>query len=1096
MYCQESKISVSYTDATLREIFQLIESESGYVFFYEDNQLPSDQQFSAKHENKAVKSILTELLYKTDLTFLVLDKQIVVRKILEPKKVEEYLVRGKVINASDGKTIPGVNVMVKGTNKGTITDPFGLFDLYVPETTETLHISCIGYKTLEIPFDGERYLDIELPEKITGIEEVVIVGYGLRQKEDITSSVSYIPSEKLEVLSNKNFYDAIRGKVPGMIISKTSGMPGAGFTIRLRGAGSINVSDQPLYVIDGIPIDDKPSQDYLNPLSFITTENIANIQVLKDASAAAIYGAKAANGVIIITTKKGTNGKTKLHFTASGRMSNPVAYYDILNAERYSSMLSETYETYKLDRPYYKIPGFYSDSARHANQSGNTDWLNKIQQQGFGHDYNLNIASGNENSSFFVSGNYYREDGILVNTGVERLSATLNSDFNFLQRFRIGETLTISSLNSNNEIIDPVNGYSPWRLATLASPLMNVYKPGSANTFSGPVDSVTGPNDITNPLALQKLLDNETTSLRILTGAFLEIDLVKGVKYKMKIGFDYKDMEDKNWSPDYQLGNTGEGSQLVHTLLKRDRTRKMILLENYFTYYNSFKKHSLTVLSGHSVKKTTVSYLSAEGTDFETPGAKTFSQANEVTKIDGDIFQNRFQSFIFRLFYDYNGKYLLSATFRRDGSSLYSPANRYGNYPSVSAAWKFNEDFLAGFKKINLLKLRFGWGIAGNDDIGNYIPVSLPEPADRSQYVFGRNQDTYYGRAIIRSQTNSDIRRETATMYNAGLDFFCFKNKLQFIFDYYIKNQHDILIHLPLSYVYGKETEASGFTNLGKMRNSGFDISLNYTDDFGKLNYAVYTTVATLNNEVIDLPVENIHTDYSITTVGYPVGSFYGYVAEGIFQDLMEVETHAIQETGTSPGDIKYKDLDENGVINSDDMTIIGNPLPDVTYGAGFNLSYGIFDLSASFYGMHNVDIYNELKTHIGLGTDQLSTNYNRLADVWNNHWSEDNLTHNMTRLDFRDENNNARPSSWFVEDASFLKLAYVELGVNLNTGILKRLGFLQFRVFAGASNILLFNGYSGPNPGLTSFSPLESNIDKGYYPVPKTYITGLELGF
>ena len=502
-------------------------------------------------------------------------------------------------------------------------------------------------------------------------------------------------------------------------------------------------------------------------------------------------------------------------------------------------------------------------------------------------------------------------------------------------------------------------------------------------------------------------------------------------------------------------------------------------------------------MAGHEAIGSTWNYSSATGSNFVSDDINVMSQAQTTNAIAGETTEHNTLSYFGRFMYDYKGKYLFSSSIRRDGSSRFGALSRIGYFPSFALAYKINEDFLQAVKEIDLLKLRVGWGKTGNENIGDYGFVDYIQAPRESRYVFGTDQHTVYGGTILRSFGNEAIRWEAAQMTNIGLDLNAFKNSVQFTAEYYYKKQDDMLVKVDLPRVFGRQNpDANPWVNIGQINNTGFEFNLMFKKTIGDLYYSISGNLTTINNKVIYLPNHiPIYGSSTITTENHAIGSFYGYIFDGIFQSPADVANHATQTGNPQPGDMKFRDLNQDGIITDLDRTIIGKPTPDYIYGFNFEVNYKNFDLSASFQGIQGVEIYNAVNAGIGLGTDASGHDNNRLRSVLD-YWSPTNPTNSQTRLNVSDAANNTRTSTFFIEDGAYLRLKSIQLGYNFPNSVTKFVGVKKIRLYVSANNLLTITKYSGIDPEISSWNPLGSNIDWGSYPVPKSYMTGIVIDF
>lgn len=993
---------------------------------------------------------------------------------------------GTITDGENGEPLPGVNIIIKGTTLGTISDENGFYTLAVPEEDQIISCSFIGYSTKEIAYSGQETIDVVLEPDTRSLDEVVVIGYGTQRASDLTGSVAVVSAEDMVKANATSIDRAIQGRAPGVLVTSTSGRPGSGLSIKIRGIGSINSSTEPLIILDDMPV---------GGLSGINPEDIESVQVLKDASATAIYGARGANGVIIITTKRGRqNSPLSVSFSAYSKISDFPDYrrYDIMNAEEYVDLMDQAYD---LTNPEEKPLIISSDSLRAAYGNTDTRWQDALLRTGLGQNYHLGITGGGENSNFSVSGSYYSEEGVMINTNFDRLNLRTNSDFSLLNdRLRIGESILISRTNDHGSSGGQGNR---WVTATLSNPLMPIYEPLNIGGYAGPTDSINGANEQTNPIAEQMLRNQDAIGTRIISNVYAELTILRGLKYKLNLGLTYGNNRTTTWIPEYELGNIGNRSNPVSELQEYSRDFREWLIENLLSYSNSINDHSFTLLAGHVRQQSYSDYFSAVGQQFRDMNFHTLAQAEIASSLGSYISEHIIDSYLARIIYDYRGKYLFTASIRRDGSSRFGPlGERYGNFPSFSVGWKLNEDLLQDVDEINMLKLRFGWGHTGNMNIGNYVYDTYLLRPDASRYLFGVDETLHLGATDLRSTGNPQIQWEHAITTNIGVDLSAFDNRLEMSAEYYIKNQDKMLTTIELSLVHGKDWDdprSNPWYNLGDVQNRGFEFNLLYRNTLGKLNYSLGANLTTIKNTVVSLPNSTpIYTDYTITTEGHGIGSFFGYVAEGIFQSPEELALHA-QQQNAEPGDIKFRDLNNDGLINNMDRTIIGKPVPDYTYGINMDVAYGNLDMVLFLTGMQNLNVYNQHYSFIGLATDRESKDFNKLRSV-QDYWTPTNQINDQTRLSTDDFNYNARVSSWFVEDASFLRIQSLQIGYTLPGTLTDRWNISNIRFYINAQNLHVFTNYRGYDPEVGSTNVLEMGIDGGHYPVPRSVLFGVQM--
>ena len=1047
--------------------------------------------------------ILTSLKFNdmTKLISTILKLQLMVIFLLSfalKANSQAITVTGQVMDGSTKLPLVGASVVIKGTSEGTITDLDGNYQLTVDSPEEVLVYSFVGMVSQEVRVGEKRKIDIILMEDVTQLEDVVVIGYGTQRKDDLTGSVAVVDVEEMNKANFTTVDKALQGRTAGVYIASTGGKPGQSSTIKVRGIGSINMNAEPLVVIDGMPTTQEGIINALNP------SDIESLQVLKDASAQAIYGARGANGVILITTKKGVSDRPKVNFNMNIGMSEVPKKYDVMNADQYSDFMKAAWDNYLTDNPgkYNMYREVYSDSARASNNNlGTTDWQDEIYRVAKKQNYNLSVSGGNENSNYYISGNYASEEGLLVNTALDRLTLRANSNFNISDRIKISESISLTHIDAKDESHLTTTGG-----ALTSSPLMPVYDETAAGGYGGPTDTLTGANERTNPLAEQMLNDNTYKEYWFTGSVDAEVEILKGLKYKLKLGANYNINNRTQWSPVYRLGNLSLRDNNISILSESNNVHRELLINNLLNYRRSFGNHNVEAMVAYERLWDISKNMYVKVKDLPSNELRVLVQGQEVENVDGKIYEHFMESWLGRFNYDYLGKYLLTASFRVDGSSRFGPeGGRYGTFPSFSAGWKMNEDLLTDVEEIDLLKFRFGWGQTGNENIDDYRFLSLIDPLIYSRYTFGENQDLYLGGASTTFQPNPLIKWEAAEMINFGLDLDAFNSKIQVNAEYYIKNQHDMLVNVPISHTFGKRVNygtgwptVGAWSNLAKVQNRGIEFNIAYREFEKTFTYSISANFSTIKNEVIDVGPNDIINSYTITTDGEPIGSLYGYVAEGILQeeDFNEFdETIHAQQSNASPGDIKFKDVNGDSLITSDDRTIIGKPIPDFVYGLNFNGQYKGFDFTIFLQGMQGFDVINNQMRYVNIATDPHGKDENKLVDVMD-YWTPENRSNSMTRPYVIDQNDNSRISSWFVEDASFLRIKNLQIGYTLPNRILQKINISRLRIYANANNLLTFTGYSGYDPEVSDKSPLNAGVDNNFYPIPRSYSLGLQLDF
>ena len=1029
-------------------------------------------------------------------------------------------VTGTVTDASSGDPLIGATIQIKGTTRGTVTDMSGKYTIDVDGPGDVLIFSYVGYDSKEETVGDRTAIDMTLSEAATQLQDVVVIGYGTVKKNDLTGSVAVVTSEDLNRTPAATFSKALQGRASGVMVSNTSGRPGSGVSINVRGIGSISRDASPIYVIDGV---------ITGNLNAINPSDIESLQVLKDASATAIYGADGANGVVIITTKRGQSGKTRVHYDNYFSINMAPKKFDLMNADQYANFYNTLYaQDSTIDNPY--IP--YTDDFRQAYygdgwQTG-SDWQDLITRRGSAQNHYLRVSGGGDNSNFSISANYNDQTGIILKTDAKRYNIRANSDFTIGDHLKVGETFNVS-----RQIVQ--DGDGNYSAANIASPLMKVYDANNYGGFAGPQqefwydqnkngiqDSTelypsTGYSDRDNPLAQASYRDNYSYNNSVMVNLYAEYKPVKWLTYRISPSIEMNHNRSYNWLPRY---DEGVRSNTRASLDEGYSEFLGIMLENQLTFNKTFGDHEITATAVYQVRKNDGRSIGGVGRGYAYPNLRVLSQSSNTDIGDRSLTGGAFApfrqlSYLGRIIYGYKNKILFTGSLRRDGVSRFGPSNHWGTFPSASLAYKISEDFLQNVDQINMLKLRVGWGSTGNSAIGSFLYDDFLTNTDQFSPVFGRNQSLAPGTYIFYSFANPLIKWEAAKMWNFGMDLNALNNKVQLTAEYYIKNQYDLLVQVPVSDVFGRSGDGSQpWANSGQIQNRGFEFTGTWKDYSGAFQYSVSANLTTMKNDVKYLPNPPIYDDAgrNITVVGNTIGSLYGRVADRILQksDFQQDENGNLltddggyyilngpkQELGTAPGDIKFKDLNHDGVINDEDRTIIGKALPDFVYGLNFECNYKNFDFSLFLSGMQNFQVFNLQKVGLASFTRQDIGN-NKLLEFADNYYTQDNPTTDYIRADLNDENQNSLESTWWIENGSFLRVKDIQLGYSLPESVLNSIGISRLRVYGSAENPFILTKYTGRDPENGAFgAATNSGTDTGGYPNPKVFTLGLQVDF
>ncbi len=1009
-------------------------------------------------------------------------------------------VSGKVTQKSDGEPVIGATVQVPGSNAAAVTDIDGNFQLDVPEGSK-LHITYIGMKPVDMA--ARPVMNVVMEDESNLMEELVVTGYTAQKKADLTGAISVVSVDEIAKQNENNPIKALQGRVPGMNIT-ADGSPSGSATVRIRGIGTLNDND-PLYIIDGVPT--KSGMHELNG------NDIESIQVLKDASSASIYGSRAANGVIIITTKKGKEGKVKVDFDGSVAVSTYAHKMKVLNAEEYGQVMWQAYVNDGMD-PNTNGLGYHYNWGYNAQGSpvlngismkkylddagttpaADTDWFDQTTRTGVIQQYNVSVSNGTEKGSSFFSLGYYKNLGIIKTSDFSRFSARMNTEYKLLDNnmLTVGEHFT---LNRTSEVQAP-GGFLQNVLQF--NPSLPVYT--EDGSFAGPVG---GYPDRYNPVAvLERNKDNRYTYWRMFGDAYLNLNPFKGFNVRTTFGLDYSQKQQRIFTYPVTEGNVANSTNAVEA--KQEHWTKW-MWNAVATYNMEFGKNRIDLMAGTELNRQDDSYFSGykEGFSILNPDYMWPDAGTTNPQAYGGGSGYSLVSFFGKANYNYADKYMASFTIRRDGSSRFGKNNRYATFPSVSAGWRVNQEkFLQKASWIDDLKIRASWGQTGNQEIDNLARYTIFV----SNYGVNENGGQSYGTAYDIAGTNGgstlasgfkrnqigndNIKWETTTQTDLGLDFAFFRNTLYGNFDWYFKKTKDILVNMPGIAVMGEGS--SQWINAGEMENRGFEFNVGYRNQtrFG-LKYDITANISSYSNKITALPTTvaangTFGGNGVKSVVGHPMGAQVGYVADGIFKSQEEIDNHATQE-GAGLGRIRWKDLNGDGKITEADQDWIYDPVPDFTYGFNIYLEYKNFDFTAFFQGVQGVDIISDLKkeTDIWAGLNIGFLNKGkRLLDAW----SVTNPDSDIPALSLSDNNNEKRVSSYWVENGSYLKLRTVQLGYNFPKSIASRLQMQRLRMYLSAQNLLTFKSSS-----FTGVDPENPNYG---YPIPLNITFGLNVTF
>lgn len=1074
-HSQNAKVSIHMNNVKLDKILNEIENQTDYLFIY-NNQVDINKITSVKVKNEAVAQVLDRILsgtginYELEGTHIILTTEAI--KDLHAQQ-QAKTVTGTVTDVS-GEPIIGANIRIKGTTTGTITDIDGNFSIEA-KPQSVIEVSYIGYLTQETVINNQKSIRFLLKEDTKTLDEVVVIGYGVQKKADLTGSVANINTEKLNTQSNANIGQALQGKIAGVDIVSQGGAPGSGTRIMVRGIGTLN-NASPLYIVDGM---------YMNSIDHINPNDIASIDVLKDASSAAIYGSRAANGVIIVTTKEGSNteGKPIIDLSVNLGISTASKFLDMLDAKGWAEVTT-------IARQAIGKPAL--DMATDLANKPDNDWQDIMFRPALMQNYNLSVKGGGKYSTYYTGLGYFNQDGIVKGTNYQRYNIQSKNDYK-RGIFSAGTNLIIS-FSHDKPLHQELRG---GMIGTILQsvPTLEKYDDTREGGYGGTYGDVV---NIPHPLAIidDNIMDRYNENVKIFANLYAQIELFKGLKYKLNLTPDFSFERYKNYLNKYDFGLA---TNSITQLTERQRRRRNILVENLLTFDRTFGEHKISALAGYTYQDSRFRHIQAYGEGLpqglEEIDAATTNRSNE-----GNSWRSVLTSILGRVFYSYQNKYLFTATIRRDGSSKFGKNNRYGYFPSFSLGWNVAEEkFMENVHWLDQLKLRGGYGVLGNQEIDNYqysstITTGINYPDGNGGLLQG---------AFPKNFANPDIKWEETAMTNVGIDFMAFNNRLSLTADYYVKNTKDILLTVPIPISSGGANDP--IRNAGKIRNNGFEFNLGWMDQPNPdISYGINLIGSFNKNKVIAMgsesgSIKGGSTNQNITTsetkAGYPIGGYWLISTAGYFNSQEEVDAYAKDgkkiQPAAEPGDIKFVDANNDGVINDDDRVFQGSPFPDFTFALNGNMRYKNFDLSIGLQGVLGNKIYNATRQTL----EDVTKGSNFLASCLD-YWTPENKNASHPRLTWDDPNRNTRAESdRYLENGSYLRLRSVQLGYTFPQTWFK--GAIQHaRVYINAENLFTITSYSGYSPDVNADNANYRGFDNFIYPTNRTFMLRLNVTF
>ncbi|MFT4970813.1 MAG: TonB-linked SusC/RagA family outer membrane protein [Paraglaciecola sp.] len=960
---------------------------------------------------------------------------------------------------TDGETkepLIGVTILVKGTITGTATEYDGSYEIQA-NSGDTLQFSYTGFQPLSFPLGVSLVNDVNLDTDSEILDEVVVIGYGTIRKSDLTGSVSSVKSEDLIKVPASNAVQALQGKVAGLQILSTSGNPGADPVVRLRGVTTLN-NNNPIAVIDGVITD-------VGAISLLNPNDIASMEVLKDASASAIYGSRGAAGVIIVTTKKGVSGENRISVSIERSVESVANRIDVMTGREFATYLNVI------------TPGTYNN----LDVLPETDWQDLVfQENATITNANLSISGGSEKATYYFGLGYFGQEGVLPKSGLDRLTGKLNTGYNLSKNIKVG-------LDFSVQLSEKDNAPGVINTSLQAWPIDTPFQ-ADGETFA----EVNGGN----PLAAIEFTNSTTKRLRSLGNLYASINFLKVFTFKSSVQFDYDEGKSRNFSPKFFVGPLQQNE--MNDLSYNIGTGTSVIYENTLSYNQDLGKHGISALVGYSAQDARNEFLNGR-TEGLLRESELFRYLNsgqeEFERVDNNFGRSTLISYLGRVNYNFDSRYLFTASLRRDGSSKFGPENKYGNFPSAALGWNVhNEGFFAKGGILNRLKVRGSWGIIGNEKIDGNAQYALIVPG--TDAVFGEDEGQVPG-ATFQGGGNPLLKWEETRQINIGVDLGLLEDKLIIEADYYVKKTDDILVPLePIGYT-GIGSFRSIFYNAANVENKGFEWNVSYRNRVGEISYRVGFLGTTVQNKVTDIG-QGLGADsllvggnlgngqrVSQTTVGQPIGYFFGYEVEGVFQTPEELASNA-SFFGQEVGDLRYRDINNDGVITTGDRTIIGSSIPDFIYGFNIEIGYKSFTLSADFQGQMGNEIYN--------GKQAVRSTTLNYEDKYNNFWNGPGTSNTTPRPS--NTGGNFLPSEYYIEDGSFFRLRTLTLNYSLPSNLTQKLKINNSNIYVRATNLFTATDYTGYSPEIGAGSAVDGVIDRGVYPVTRAFTVGLNANF
>jgi len=1112
-YAQKTKVSLNYTNVSLETVFNEIESITDFKFLYKDNEINYNQKVSIRVKKEPLSNVLKKLLNDSKISYVVNGKQIILKplQISSNTKLEtinevaqRISVTGIIVDKS-GEPLPGASIIEKGTSNGTGTDFNGNFSITVKNKDAILVVQYLGYTKKEVPVKDKTNLKIVLIEDTSSLEEIVVIGYGSLSRSKVLGAVSSVNAEDISQLPVSSLDDAIAGRVAGVQVV-SNGAPGAGSTINIRGIGTLTAGGSPLIVVDGYPLSEGSDINAVNP------NDIASMNILKDAASTAIYGSRGANGVIIISTKKAKTDKVTFNFNTYSGFQEVLNEPKFMNAYQFAEVIKEARDWgYVSADPSNRnttdsnatrlsqgavsrhlIPTNFDKYLSGTPGLTDNNWLDDLFRTGSIESYDVSVSGRSGRTNWYVSGGYFNQEGLIIGSGFKRYTAKVNLETKFNDKVKFGINLS-PSISDTNQVTEGWTD-SPMQQAILSEPFFTPYNNlGELNISqqirwhnNGGTDGALAENPIA--IALQK--KDEKNKFRLFGSTFLEYQIIEGLKFKTLFGGDYDYSFREQFRPSTIGSYRNDVNSVVPWAKEQTKVRKNIISENTLTYAKEFNKHSLNVLAGYSYQKENYTSTFVNAPTLDSNDIPNIA-GTSITTTSKNISEWVRISYFGRIQYDYDAKYLVSASTRRDGSSRFGANTKFGNFSSLSAGWVVsNENFFPEDSFLSKLKLRYSWGQTGNDQIGDFGSIATLKNLNAVL-----NGDLAVGQ-IPDTSPNADLSWETSVTNNIGFDLGLFDNKWNLVVDYFVAKTEDMLLNVPVPL-------QSGFTrslqNVGKMENKGLEIVLSTSDiNLGPVKWNASINFTTIDNKVTELGpgqaeiIDGAH----ITKIGSSIGELFGYQVDGIYKSQSEIDAGAQSGTDVRVGDWRIVDTSGDGIINDDDRQSLGATLPDFTYGFNNRFSYNNFDLNVFVDGVQGVNVLSRTVRNASNGQGFS----NQFESYYTNRWHPvNNPNGTEARPDYTQSSERLRAnvSSAFIEDGSFFRVRNITLGYSIPDKILERINVSRLRLYATAKNPFISTNFKGFNPQQRdNNNPLSPSDTQGVYPLNKSFVVGLNVSF